>query len=124
MLDDPDNVNTATKAVHSVFSHTAEIAWVVLAMIGGAARYLDKFLRTGNRPQMWPLFANVFVSGFSGYMAAQVVIRFSAEWAVVAAGVGGYLGTQALDWAATILAEKFGGSIPHRSNDDDKRGAP
>lgn len=87
----------------------AELMWVLLAMIGGVARYLDSYLRTGAAVHYGKLVAHALVSGFSGYMTAQVVIQFSVDWAVVAAGVGGYLGTQALDWAASILAEKFGG---------------
>jgi hypothetical protein len=87
----------------------AELMWVALAMLGGIARYLDSYLRTGAAIHYGKLVAHSLVSGFSGYMTAQVVIQFSVDWAIVAAGVGGYLGTQALDWIATILVEKFGG---------------
>lgn len=90
----------------------AELMWVLLAMAGGVARYLDIYLRTSVLPRFGFLFAHTVVSGFSGYMVAQVVIRVSPEWALVAAGVGGYLGTQGLDWAATVIKQRCGGSFP------------
>lgn len=91
---------------------TANLMWVALAMAGGVAKYLDFYLRTGVMPKLGLLFAHATVSGFSGYMVAQVVIRFSPDWTLVAAGVGGYLGTQGLDWAASVLRLRFGGDKP------------
>lgn len=90
---------------------TAELMWVVLAMVGGVAKYLDIYIRTGVIPKLGFLFAHTLVSGFSGYMVAQVVTRMSPEWALVAAGVGGYLGTQGLDWVSAVLKNKFGGGV-------------
>lgn len=91
----------------------AEFIWVLVAMFGGIARYLDSYIRTGATPRWGLLIAHALVSGFSGYMVAQTVIQFSTQWALVAAGVGGYLGTQGLDWLATILRDKVvGGTIP------------
>jgi hypothetical protein len=90
------------------FRFTAEFMWVLLAMVGGVARYLDSYLRTGRLPGLGLLTANAVVSGFSGYMIAQVIMRFYPEWALVAAGVGGYLGTQGLDWISAVLRYKMG----------------
>lgn len=91
----------------------AEFLWVIIAMFGGIARYLDSYIRTGQSPRWGILFAHALVSGFSGYMVAQTVIQFSTQWALVAAGVGGYLGTQGLDWIASVLRDKVvGGTIP------------
>jgi hypothetical protein len=99
---------------NSFWDFTADIAWVLIAMIGGVARYLDQYVRTGVAPRLGLLFAHTVVSGFSGYMVAQTVLRISPDWALVAAGVGGYLGTQGLDWISSLFTEKFGGKIQVR----------
>lgn len=102
--------------MNSFFQNTAEIMWVFLAMCGGVARYLDRYIRTGKAPQLSMLASHTVVSGFSGFMVAQAVIKFQPDWALVAAGVGGYLGTQGLDWIASIFQDKFGGKM--RTTDD------
>jgi hypothetical protein len=93
----------------SLLRFGADLLWVFIAAVGGIARYLDAYLRTGTTPQIGLLIGHAAVSGFSGYMVAQTVIRFQPDWALVAAGVGGYLGTQGLDWAASVLKKRFGG---------------
>lgn len=108
--------------MQNFLENTAEVAWIILAMIGGVARYLDRYIRTGHSPKPGMLVAHTLVSGFSGYMVAQTIMRFDADWALVAAGVGGYLGTQGLDWLASVLSTKFGGTMPPRRDDDGKDG--
>lgn len=98
----------------SFWDFTADIAWVIIAMIGGVARYLDQYVRTGVAPRLGLLFAHTVVSGFSGYMVAQSMLLISPAWALVAAGVGGYLGTQGLDWISSLFTEKFGGRVQVR----------
>ena len=107
----------------TVIQDTAQLMWVLLAMIGGIARYLDKYIRTGQVPKLGMLAAHTVVSGFSGYMVAQTIIKFQPDWALVAAGVGGYLGTQGLDWLASIFAEKFGGKMRTPNDTNDGTGA-
>ena len=92
--------------------YAADIMWVLLAMAGGVAKYLDGYIRTGLLPSLGMLCAHAAVSGFSGYMVAQVIIRFSPDWALVAAGVGGYLGTQGLDFASAVLKSRVTGVLP------------
>ena len=102
------------------FQFSAELAWIGLAIAGGVARYLDTYLRSGNAPKIGLLFAHALVSGFSGYMVAQVALRVQPEWALVAAGVGGYLGTQGMDFISEIIKQRLGGDGHRRREDRDK----
>jgi hypothetical protein len=90
-------------------------------MAGGVARYLDIYLRTGVLPKFGFLFAHAVVSGFSGYMVAQVMMRVSPDWALVAAGIGGYLGTQGLDWISNVLKARVASHIPSSKDSPIKR---
>lgn len=84
-----------------------ELLWLVLAATGGIAKYIDSYLKTGVVPRVGLLVGHAVVSGFSGYMVAQVALRTAPDWALVAAGVGGYLGTQGLDWLSTVLKKRL-----------------
>lgn len=96
---------------------SAEIMWIAFAMVGGVARYLDMYLKTGVIPRVGMLLAHAVVSGFSGYTVAQVAIRVHPEWTTVAAGVGGYLGTQGIDLIATIVKNRaFPGGDSNNAN--------
>lgn len=83
-------------------------AWIALAVIGGVARYLDEYIRTGKTFSGPALLANGFVSGFSGYMCAEIAMRTNPDWALISAGVGGYLGTQALEYVREIVFKRLG----------------
>lgn len=98
------------------FSSLAELAWVGLAMVGGVARYLDGYIKSGNSPRLGLIVTHALVSGFSGYMVAQVAIRVQPDWALIAAGVGGYLGTQGLDFLTELLKKRLGASDKTEEN--------
>lgn len=76
-------------------------------MTGGIAHSLDSYLKTGQSPGLGIILANAFVSGFSGYMVAQVALKLYPDWAFVVAGVGGYLGTKAIDWLSEAARKRF-----------------
>jgi len=86
-----------------------DAAWAVIAVLGGVARYLDSFLKGQTVPTWSRMIAHAFVSGFSGYMVAQATLLIKPEWAFIAAGIAGYLGTQALDMTADLLKKRVGG---------------
>lgn len=93
----------------SMFTLTTEVAWVLLAMIGGVARYLDTYLKSGNAPKVGLLITHALVSGFSGYMVAQVMLKVQPDWALIAAGIGGYLGTQGMDFLTRVMKKRITG---------------
>ncbi len=86
-----------------------DLAWAIIAILGGVARYLDSFLKGQTVPSWGRVIAHAFVSGFSGYMVAQAALLIKPEWAFIAAGVAGYLGTQALDMTADLIKRRVGG---------------
>lgn len=86
-----------------------DAAWAIIAMLGGVARYLDGFIKGQTAPTWSKILAHAFVSGFSGYIVAQAVLLIKPEWAFIAAGVAGYLGTQALDITADLIRKRVGG---------------
>lgn len=45
-------------------------------------------------------------------MVAQVALLIKPEWAFIAAGVAGYLGTQALDMVADLMRKRAGVEKP------------
>lgn len=94
-------IDTATKA-----------AWAVLGGTGGAAKVLVQLLGTSPLPKWqtvsWLMFANIFVSGFAGFLGAIIATQFTVNenLHVVAAGVSGYMGVAALDLFSLWLKRK------------------
>lgn len=89
-----------------------ELLWVLIAMAGGIARYLDQYLKTGQAPKLGLMLGHAIVSGFAGYMVVQITIKFQPDWAVVAAGAGGYLGTQGLEWVSWVVRARVSSYLP------------
>lgn len=92
----------------STFPTWNDLAWAVIAVLGGVARYLDSFLKGQQTPTWSRMAAHAFVSGFSGYMVAQAALLIKPEWAFISAGIAGYLGTQALDMTADLIKKRVG----------------
>jgi hypothetical protein len=93
------------------WDHMVECLWIALAVFGGVAKSLDPFLRTGTAPSLSTILVHGFVSGFSGYVTAQAVSLIYPEWAIVAAGVGGYAGTEGLSFFISIAKKKLGSAL-------------
>lgn len=80
--------------------------FVIIAAVGGVAKHLSEYLK-GSTFRMRQLIANTIVSGFSGYVFAEAAYQLNPEWSHVAAGVGGYMGAQALDFVFYVIKERF-----------------
>jgi len=99
--------------IHQTPLYLKLATWGLLAGMGGAVKFISVTLKNKDRmsPQRFLLLlsANVFISGFSGLMGALVFSTLSPDrtWQLVAAGVGGYLGTQLLDVLALAMSRKM-----------------
>jgi hypothetical protein len=73
-----------------------ELLWIVLAIFGGIARYLDTYLTGTEKFSIGKVVATMFICGFTGFLCAQIFLLIYPSWALVSAGIGGYLGTEAI----------------------------
>ena len=87
----------------------AELLYVVIAAVGGIARYLQHYLSEGTFT--WQHFiAHVFVSSFSGYMFysfAVNVFGFPDSTVAIFAGIGGWMGVEALKMLETLIKDRM-----------------
>jgi hypothetical protein len=86
-----------------------EIVYVAVAAIGGTARYLQNYLNEGNFA--WRHFAaHIFVSAFSGYMFYQFahnILSLPDSTIPVVAGIGGWMGVEALKFLEMLLKRRM-----------------
>lgn len=82
-----------------------------MACLGGCAKaaYVFVVLREKEELVLKPrvIAAHQFIALFAGFMCALLAHKLDPQWALLAAGMGGYLGSQGLDWIASILHAKF-----------------
>lgn len=87
----------------------AEIVYVLVAAAGGVARYLQHYLNDGGFT--WQHFiAHVIVSSFSGYMFynfANNVLGFPDNTVAIFAGLGGWMGVEALKMLESIIKKRL-----------------
>lgn len=95
----------------SIRNVPTEVVWTIIAVAGGVAKHLSGAVA---RKEPWRpliLIAKAFISAFSGYMFAKTctLLVSSQDWSTVAAGVGGYLGTEGVEYIVTIFRAKLDG---------------
>lgn len=85
-----------------------EIVYGILATAGGIARYLNDYNQTG-KFTIRHFIASAIVSGFSGYMFALLGISINLPQPLIfaMAGTGGFMGEQALKFAAEYITNKI-----------------
>ncbi len=102
----------------SGISWCLEIFWTLLAGVGGLVKALREVLK-GTEKFAWSrVIARIIISGFSGLMVAKTTELLDPTWATIAAGIGGYLGTEALD----SLVEVIRGRLPKAAEKTDETG--
>lgn len=86
-----------------------EMIYVAMAAVGGIARYLQSYLYEGDFA--WQHFiAHIIVSAFSGYMFYQFAINIlglSTNVIPIIAGMGGWMGVEALKTIETFLKSRL-----------------
>lgn len=88
--------------MHELETFTAGL-WIALGAVGGAAKVTVKLIGLQKLPTVaqmfWMFVANMFVSGFAGYMGAVIatLATNNDDIHVISAGIAGYMGVAALD---------------------------
>lgn len=95
-----------------------KFVYAAIAAFGGVAKHLSEYLR-GSTFRLRQLFANIVTSGFSGYIFAEIAFNLNPEWTHIAAGVGGYMGAQGLDFVSDVArrwAQKRANVCPNETS--------
>lgn len=96
------------------------LKFITLATSGGAARYLHGYLE-GDRFSWKHFVANCFVSGFAGFIVSQIAGKLSPDWKYIAAGIGGFAGTQALDFIIYLIKKRYAPQAMTKEEVEEKR---
>lgn len=86
-----------------------EVMYVTIAAIGGIARYLQNYLNDG-KFAVRRFMASIVVSSFSGYMFYQFalhLLNIPDNMVGVFAGIGGWMGVEAMKVIDSLIVEKF-----------------
>lgn len=103
------------------YTFPAELLWIVLAVFGGLARYLDTYLTEDRKEiSISKIFATIFVCGFTGFLCAQIFMLIYPSWALVSAGIGGYLGTEAIKSLIPLWKSKLPLNNNNNNNSNNK----
>jgi small basic protein len=89
--------NSHNMDMHDYHIEPLQVAYAMLAVFGGIARYLNSY--TNGIPFRFSVFvASVVVSGFSGYMFATLgsSLGVVTDMRFIMAGAGGFFGDQAM----------------------------
>lgn len=86
-----------------------EVVIGLWGLLGGIMRSLNNAVQLNRVPSIATVIANVLVAGFCGYVASKFAAKFDPDWAMVAAGMGGYLGTTTIDIAISLITQNRGG---------------
>lgn len=91
----------------SRLSESAQLLYVMIAVFGGLARYLNSYTK-GTPFKLSIFFASAFVAGFSGWMFSQIGISMGMPVSMIymMAGTGGFFGEQTMKYILEWLQNK------------------
>ena len=82
--------------------------WLIfVAVFGGVAKSLNAWLNEEAAVSVKRLLATAVTSGFSGWMVGQTMLHFDKSWQLVGAGLGGYMGVEAIDYIMRVLKQRI-----------------
>ena len=86
----------------------AQTFYVLIAMTGGIARYLNSYTSGSTRFSISIFVASAFAAGFSGFMFALLGDSLSLPYPLphVMAGVGGFFGDQTMKFLLEYFTKK------------------
>lgn len=95
------------------------LIWIIIAIVGGIAGYLDRFLHQEEILSIARIFSTIVITGFTGYMTANVMMLIYPQWALISAGVGGYAGTKMMDTVVEFIRFKM--NVPEKKSTPTKK---
>ena len=78
------------------------------ALVGGIARLINELLTGDRKYTILTAAGHIFVSGWSGFVAAQIISVFDPSLAFAVAGVSGWMGSKSLELLQGYLTKRFG----------------
>ena len=94
--------------ISSVRDVPIQIIYVVIAVVGGMARYFNSFAEGKTHFRMSIMLASAFAAGFSGMMFALVGDSLHLPYPIshIMAGVGGFFGEQTMKLVLEYVSNK------------------
>lgn len=90
-------------------SHAPLVVAAVTGLIGGIVRYADDVANHGRKFAVTAFFSSVISAGFFGWLVSEAANAAGhGAWSYAAAGIGGWLGPQALDLAVGLARKRLG----------------
>ena len=88
--------------------YVRELGLLSAALFGGVARAVNVVLNDRNKTVSFlRIVLRGFVGCFSGWLFAKFCHQWKPDWDIPAAGMGGWLGADGIDFAIDYLRRKF-----------------
>ena len=96
-----------------------DVIFVIVAVFGGIAKYLSTYLNGQEKVTVARAISYIVMCAFIGWISGEIMLLLYPNWALIASGVGGYAGTQMMDFFVEIMKIKFGAGNDVSDRDKD-----